>query len=101
MPTRTTPYIYVGRKLYLRKPRDPFLCLLGLAYKAPVSHLWYSTTLLFDLFGNHCCRNKSMDALVSQTLLYSCRVIKGHLLLAPLLFITISIATRNWSSIFW
>src|ERR1700733_12860747 len=51
----------------MRKPRNPSPRLLGLACKAPASHLWCSTTLLFDLLGNHCCRNKPTDALVSQT----------------------------------
>ena len=72
-------FIYMGRKLYLRKPRDPSPRLLGLACKAPVRRLRVtcgtSTTLYFDLFGNHCCRNKPTDALVSQTLLYYYRVI--------------------------
>jgi hypothetical protein len=74
-------YLHVGRKLNLRKlnlrkPRDPSPCLLGLAYLAPASHRWYSAALLFDLLGNHCCRNKPTDALVSHTLLYYCRVIR-------------------------
>ena len=43
-----------------------------------------STTLHFDLLGNHCCCNKPTDALVSQTLLYYYRVIRGRPLLAPL-----------------
>ena len=89
-----------GEKTLLRKPCDLSPRLLGLAYKAPTSHLWCSTTLLFDLFGNHCCRNKPTDALVSQTLLYYCRVIRGRLLLAPLSSITIFFVTRNWSSTF-
>jgi hypothetical protein len=75
-PTRTTPYLHVGRKLYLRNPRDPSPHLLGLACLVPASHLWCSSTLLFDLLGYHCCRNKPTDALVSQTLLYYCRVIR-------------------------
>src|SRR6266550_5495172 len=41
-------------------------CLLG-AYLAPAGHLWYSTSLLFGHLGNHCCRNKPMDELVSLT----------------------------------
>jgi len=94
---RTTPYIYIGRKLYLRKPRNLSLRLLGLAYKAPARRLRVtysaSTTLLFNLLRNHCCRNKPMDALVSQTLLYYYRVIKGRPLLAPPPFITISFIT--------
>src|SRR6266550_8774397 len=61
--------------------------LLGLVYRAPARRLRVTcgapTTLLFDLFRNHCCRNKPTDALVSQTLLYYCRVIRGRLLLAP------------------
>ena len=61
----TTPYLHVGRKLYLRKPRDLSPRLLELAYLVPTSYQWYSSTLLFDLFGNHCCRNKPTDALVS------------------------------------
>ena len=32
-------YIYMGRKLYLKKPRDLSLYLLGLAYKVLTSHL--------------------------------------------------------------
>ena len=77
----------MGRKLYLRKPRDPSPCLLGLAYKAPAKCLQVTcgapTTSLFDLFGNYCCCNKPIDALVSQTLLYYYRVIRGRLLLTP------------------
>ena len=69
--------------------------LLG-ACLAPAGHLWYSISLLFGHFGNHCCRNKPTDALVSQTPLYYCRVIRGYLLLAPLPFTAISFATRNW-----
>ena len=80
-------------KTLLRKPRDLSPHLLGLAYKAPTSYLQCSTTLLFNLLGNHCCRNKPTDALVSQTLLYYCRVIRGRLLLAPLPSITISFTT--------
>ena len=95
----------MGRKLYLRKPCDPFPCLLGLTCKAPVRHLRVScgtpTTLLFDLLRNHCCRNKPIDALVSQTLLYYYRVIRGRPLLAPPPSIAISFATRNWFSTFW
>jgi hypothetical protein len=68
MPTRTTPYIHVGRKLYLRKPRNLSPRLLGLAYTAPARRLrvTYSapTTLLFNLLRNYYCRNKPMDALV-------------------------------------
>jgi len=94
-------YIYMGRKLYLRKPCDPSPCLLGLAYKSPVSYQWCSTTLLFNLLGNHCCCNKPTDALVLYTVLYFYRVIRGRLLLAPLLSIAISFITQNWSSIFW
>ena len=56
-------YIY-REKTLLRKPRDPSPRLLGLAYKAPISYLWCSTTLLFNLLRNYCCRNKPMDALV-------------------------------------
>ena len=89
----------MGRKLHLRKPRNPFPRLLGLAYKAPASCQWCFTTLIFNLFGNHCCRNKPMDALVSHTLLYCCRVTGGRLLLAPLP--SISFATQNWSNTFW
>src|ERR1700684_268394 len=86
-PTRTTPYIYMGRKLYLRKPRDPSPRLLGLAYKAPTRRLrvTYSTptTLLFNLLRNYYCCNKPTDALVLYTLLYYYRVIRGRPLLAP------------------
>jgi hypothetical protein len=89
------------KKLDLRKPRDLSLYLLGLAYLAPINHQWYSTTLLFNLFGNYCCCNKLIDTLVLQTLLYYYRVIRGHLLLTPLPFITISFITWNWFSIFW
>ena len=98
-------YIHIGRKLYLRKPRDLSPRLLELTYKAPIRRLQVtysaSTTLLFDLLGNHCCRNKPTDALVSQTLLYYYRVIRGRLLLAPPPSITISFVTRNWFSTFW
>ena len=94
---RTTPYVHVGRKLHLRKPRDPSPRLLGLAYEAPARRLRVTcgvpTTLLFGLLRNHCCRNKPTDALVSQTLLYYYRVIRGHPLLAPLPSITISFIT--------
>src|SRR6266702_8965592 len=38
--------------------------LLG-ACLAPMGRLWYSTSLLLGRLGNHCCRNKPMDALVS------------------------------------
>ena len=87
-------FLYIcGEKTLLRKPRNLSPCLLGLAYKAPTSHLQCSTTLLFNLLRNHCCRNKPTDALVSQTLLYYCRVIRGRLLLAPLPSITISFTT--------
>ena len=41
-------------------------CLLG-ACLALVSHLWYSISLIFGHLGNHCCRNKPTDALVSRT----------------------------------
>ena len=45
--------IYMGRKLYLKKPHNPSPRLLGLACKAPVRHLQVtyntSTTLHFDL----------------------------------------------------
>ena len=94
---RTTPYIYIGRKLYLRKPHNLSPRLLGLAYKAPARRLrvTYSapTTLLFDLLRNYYCRNKPTDALVSHTLLYYYRVIRGRPLLAPPPSITISIIT--------
>ena len=94
----------MGRKLYLRKPRDPSPCLLKLAYKAPARRLQVTygtpTTLLFNLFGNYCCCNKFINALVSQILLYYYRVIRGRPLLAPPLSITISFATQNWFSIF-
>ena len=77
----------MGRKLYLKKPRDPSPCLLGLACEAPIRCLQVTcgtpTILLFDLFGNYYCRNKPIDVLVSQTLLYYYRVIRGRLLLAP------------------
>ena len=36
-PTRTTPYIHVGRKLYLRKPRDLSPRLLGLALESNIA----------------------------------------------------------------
>ena len=102
---RTTPYVHIGRKLYLRKPRDLSPRRLGLACKAPARRLRVTcgalTTLLFNLLGNHCCRNKPTDALVSQTLLYYYRVIRGRLLLAPPPFIAISFATQNWFSTFW
>ena len=32
-------YIYIGKKLYLKKPYNPSLCLLGLAYKVPIKYL--------------------------------------------------------------
>ena len=84
---RTTFYIYIGRKLYLRKPYNLSPRLLGLACEAPTRRLrvTYSTptTLLFNLFRNHYCRNKPTDALVLQPLLYYYRVIKGRPLLAP------------------
>ena len=51
----------------MKKPYDLSPRLLGLAYRAPASYLWCSTTLLYDLLGNYCCCNKPMDALVSQT----------------------------------
>ena len=61
-------YIHVGRKLYLRKPRNPSPRLLGLAYRAPIRRLRVTsstpTTLLFDLLKNYYCRNKPTDALV-------------------------------------
>ena len=43
--------IYIGRKLYLRKPRNPSPCLLGLAYRAPTRRLrvTYSTLLPYFL----------------------------------------------------
>ena len=94
-------YIYIGRKLYLRNPYNPSSRLLRLAYLAPISYLQCSTTLFFfNLFRNYCCRNKPMDALVLQTLLYYCRVIRGRLLLAHLPSITISFIIQNQSSIF-
>jgi len=36
---RTTPYLYIGRKLYLINPYNLSPRLLGLAYLAPISHL--------------------------------------------------------------
>ena len=60
--------IYIGRKLYLRKPCDLSPCLLGLAYKAPIKCLRVTcgtpATLYFDFFGNYCCCNKPTDALI-------------------------------------
>ena len=101
---QTTPYIYIERKLYLRKPYNLSPRLLGLAYKAPARRLRVTygapTTLLFNLLRNYYCRNKPTDALVSQTLLYYYRVIRGHPLLAPLPSIAISFATQNQFSIF-
>src|SRR6266403_1930494 len=95
----------MGRKLYLIKPYNLSPYLLGLAYRAPTRRLrvTYSapTTLLFNLLRNHYCYNKPTDALVSQTLLYYCRVIRGRPLLAPSPSIAISFATRNWFSTFW
>ena len=91
--------IYMGRKLYLRKPHNLFPRLLRLACKAPAKRLRVTcgtfTTLYFDLLGNHCCCNKSTDVLVSQTLLYYYRVIRGRLLLTLLPFITIFFVTQN------
>jgi hypothetical protein len=50
-PTWTTPYIYIGRKLYLRKPRNLSPRLLGLAYRAPTRRLrvTYGTLLPYFL----------------------------------------------------
>ena len=80
-------YIYMGRKLYLRKPYNPSSRLLGLAYRAPIRRLRVTssapTTLLFNLLRNYYCRNKPTDALVLQPLLYYYRVIRGRPLLAP------------------
>ena len=91
--------MYVGRKLYLRKPHDPSPRLLGLACKTPIKRLRVTcgtpTTLHFDLLENHCCCNKPTDALVSQTLLYYYRVIRGRPLLTFLPSIAISFATQN------
>jgi hypothetical protein len=47
---RTTPYIYVGRKLYLRKPRNLSPYLLGLAYKAPARRLQVTYGTLLPYF---------------------------------------------------
>jgi hypothetical protein len=66
--------------------------LLG-ACLTPTGCLWYSTSLLFGHFGNYCCRNNPTDVLVSRTLLYHYRVIRGCLLLAPLSSSAISFAT--------
>ena len=79
--------------IYLPAFWDSPIRRLRVTYSAP-------TTLLFDLLRNHYCRNKPTDALVSQTLLYYYRVIRGHPLLAPLPSITISFITRNQFSIF-
>ena len=38
-PIRTTPYIYIERKLYLRKPYNLSPCLLGLACKILINYL--------------------------------------------------------------
>ena len=95
------PYIYIGRKLCLRKPYNPSPRLQGLAYRSPASCLQCSSTLLFNLLRNYYCRNKPTDALVLYTLLYHYRAIRGRLLLAPLPSISISFAIWNWSSIFW
>ena len=84
----------------MRKPHNLSLRFLELAYLAPISYLQCSTTLLFNLFRNYCCHIKPIDALVSQTQLYYCRVIRGRLILAPLPSITISFITQNQSSIF-
>jgi len=48
---RTTPYIHIGRELYLRKPCNLSSRLLGLAYRAPVRRLrvTYSALLLYFL----------------------------------------------------
>ena len=90
-------YIYIGRKLYLRKPHNPSPCLLGLAYKAPIKYLQviYNifTILLFNLFRNYCYCNKPINALVLLTLLYYYRVIRGRPLLTPLFFIVIFFTT--------
>jgi hypothetical protein len=65
---RTTSYIYIGRKLYLRKPYNLSPRLLGLACEAPTRRLRVTygalTTLLFNLLRNRYYRNKPMDALV-------------------------------------
>src|SRR6266704_1953799 len=53
--------------------------LLG-ACLAPAGRLWYSTSLLFGHLGNHCCRNKPTDALVSFIIIigpYSFYIKKG------------------------
>ena len=46
-----TPYIYIGRKLYLRKPYNPSPYLLGLAYRASTRRLrvTYGTLLPYFL----------------------------------------------------
>jgi len=49
-PTRTTPYIHIGRKLYLRKPCNLSPRLLGLAYKAPIRRLQVTSSALLPYF---------------------------------------------------
>jgi len=46
----TTPYIHVGRKLYIRKPRDPSPYLLELAYIAPTRRLQVTYSALLPYF---------------------------------------------------
>jgi len=48
---RTTPYLHIGRKLYLRKPRNLSPRLLELTYLAPIRRLQvaYSTLLSYFL----------------------------------------------------
>ena len=47
---RTTPYIYIGRKLHIRKPRNPSPRLLGLAYIAPMGRLGVTYSALLPYF---------------------------------------------------
>ena len=73
---------------------------LNRIYIIPLNLPW-SLFAPLHLLGNHCCCNKPIDMLISQTLLYYYRVIRERPLLAPLLFIAISFTTWNWFSIFW
>ena len=60
-------YIYREKTLVRENPVNYFPAFgtyLFSTYLALAGYLWYFKSLLFSHFGNHCCRNKPIDALV-------------------------------------
>ena len=101
---QTTPYIYMGRKLYLRKPRNLSPRLLGLAYRAPTRRLRVAYGALLPYFLIFLGTTTAVISLRTRQyrklLLYYYRVIRGRLLLALLPSISISFIIQNQFSIF-